>query len=170
MTDDLSKNNQDATDNATGSNSINEPDQAPPPEPIYQFVCHPARKNLMITALTTIFILVCIVIVWFIAEGSLFLTGLSVLILFGALGSFYFPTWYYIYEDHLVIRSLIQTLRKDWSQFRSYYADKNGVLLSPFARPTRLENFRGTYIKCFEHLDKVMEIVKEKIDFEKDDE
>ena len=140
------------------------------PEPLYEYRCHPASQNPTITALTTLFILVCIVIVWFIAEGSLVLTGLAVLILFGSLGSFYFPTRYFFYDDHLIVKTGIQTLRKEWSQFRSYYPDKNGILLSTFGRPTRLENFRGTYIKCFEHKAKVLEIVKSKIDFEKDEE
>ena len=36
---------------------------------------------------------------------------------------------------------------KPWSDFRSFYADRNGVLLSPFARPSRLENFRGVYVR-----------------------
>jgi hypothetical protein len=138
-------------------------------EPILAYVCHPAKRDMRITALTTLFIIVCVVLVWLITY-SIFMTGLAVLILFGSLSGFYFPTRYYFYDDHLIVRTTVQKLRKEWSQFRSYYPDKNGVLLSPFVRPTRLENFRGLYIKFAGNRDRVLEIVKSKIDSGEDDE
>lgn len=132
------------------------------PTPIYQYVCHPARRNRTITVLTTVFLVVCVVLVWLISFSP-FLVGLAVVILFGALAGFYFPTRYVFYDDHLLVKTTIQTLRKDWSLFRSYYPDRNGVLLSPFPRPTRLENFRGTYVRFERNRDRVMEIVGSKI-------
>jgi hypothetical protein len=137
------------------------------PKPILEYVCHPARRDMRITVLATVFIAVCVVLVWLISYSPL-LTGLAVLILFGSLGGFYFPTRYILYDDHVIVKTTIQTLRKEWSQFRSFYPDKNGVLLSPFARPTRLENFRGLYIKFASNRDQVMQIVRSKIDFEVD--
>lgn len=133
--------------------------------PLLEYVCHPARRDMRITVLTTVFIVVCIILVWLISF-SLILTALAVLILFGSLGGFYFPTRYTFYDDHFIVKTSIQTLRKNWSQYRSYYPDKNGVLLSPFARPTRLENFRGQFIKFAGNRDRVMEIVRSKINFE----
>lgn len=133
--------------------------------PLLEYLCHPARRDMRITVLASVFIIVCIVLVWLISY-SLFLTGLGVLILFGSLAGFYFPTRYYFYDDHLIIKTTMQSLRKEWSQYRSYYPDKNGVLLSPFGHPTRLENFRGLYVKFAGNRDRVMEIVKAKIDFE----
>ncbi len=136
-------------------------------KPILEYVCHPAKRDMRVTVLATVFLIVCVVLVWLISFSP-FLTALAVIILFGSLGGFYFPTRYTIYEDHIVVKTMIQTLRKNWSQFRSYYPDKNGVLLSPFARPTRLENFRGLYIKFAGNRDRVMEIVRSKIDFEEE--
>ncbi len=145
--------------------TIHPPDAGgPAPTPIYDYVCHPAKRNKTITVLTTVFLIVCVILVWLISFSP-FMVALSILILFGSLASFYFPTRYYFFEDHLLVKTKIQSLRKDWSLFRSYYPDKNGVLLSPFARPTRLENFRGTYVKFEVNRDRVMEIVKAKIDF-----
>lgn len=136
-------------------------------KPILEYVCHPARRDMRVTVLATVFLIVCVVLVWLISFSP-FLTALAVLILFGSLGGFYFPTRYRFYDDHIEIRTMIQTLRKNWSQFRSYYPDKNGVLLSPFVRPTRLENFRGQYIKFAANRDRVLEIVKSKISFEEE--
>lgn len=133
--------------------------------PLLEYRCHPARRDMRVTVLTTVFVVICIVAVWLISY-SVLLTGLGVLILFGSLSGFYFPTRYYFYDDHLIVKTTTQALRKEWSQYRSYYPDKNGVLLSPFTHPTRLENFRGLYIKFAGNRDKVMNIVKAKIDVE----
>jgi hypothetical protein len=50
-----------------------------------------------------------------------------------------------------------------WTQFRSFYPDPNGVLLSPFAHPSRLENFRGIYLRYHGQADQVLRIVAERI-------
>jgi hypothetical protein len=134
------------------------------PKPIFEYVCHPAKRNRTITILTTIFLIICVILVWLISFSP-FLVGLAIVILFGSLTGFYFPTRYYFYDDHVLIKTTIQALRKDWSLFRSYYPDRNGVLLSPFSHPTRLENFRGTYVKFERNRDRVMEIVRSKIDY-----
>jgi hypothetical protein len=141
----------------------NDNQQTTPALPTLEYVCHPAKRDVRITILTTVFIIICIILVWLITY-SVFMTGLGVLILFGSLAGFYFPTRYYFYDDHIIVKTTVQKLRKEWSQYRSYYPDKNGVLLSPFVRPTRLENFRGLYIKFAGNRDQVMEIVKAKID------
>lgn len=137
---------------------------SPSSAPLYEYVCHPARRNRTITVLTTIFLIVCVILVWLISFSP-FLVALAVVILFGSLAGFYFPTRYYFFEDYLLVKTTIQTVRKEWSLFRSYYPDRNGVLLSPFGHPTRLENFRGTYVKFERNRDRVMEIVRSKIDF-----
>lgn len=152
---------------ATAADSDSGQNTAGGAEPILDYVCHPAKRDMRVTALATVFLIVCVVLVWLISFSP-FLTALAVLILFGSLAGFYFPTRYTFYDDKIVIKTTVQTLRKDWSQYRSYYPDKNGVLLSPFGRPTRLENFRGQYIKFAGNRDRVMEIVRSKIDFEEE--
>lgn len=134
---------------------------------LYEYVCHPAKRNMTITALTTAFLAICVLLVW-LTSYSLLLTTLAVLILFGSMNGFYFPTRYFFYHDHLAVKTTIQTLKKNWNQYRSFYPDKNGVLLSPFGRPRRLENFRGLYIKFAGNRDRVMEIIRSKIDFTED--
>jgi len=136
-------------------------------QPLLEYLCHPARRNTTITALTTVFVIICTILVWLISY-SIILTALAVLILFGSLTGFYFPTRYLFYDDHFIVKTAVQSLRKEWKQYRSFYPDKNGVLLSPFGRPTRLENFRGIYIKFSCNRDRVLDLVRSKIKFEKD--
>lgn len=129
-----------------------------------EWVCHPARKNRRVTALVSIFIAVVVVVVYFATDHSVLFSVLAFLVLTGSLASFYFPTRYKMTEDEIIIKTKMQTLVKKWSQYRTYYVDKNGVLLSPFVRRSRLENFRGIYIKFWYNKEDVVAFVKERIE------
>jgi len=54
-------------------------------------------------------------------------------------------------------------LYRSWGQVKSYYPDKNGVLLSPFARPHWLENFRGLYLQFGRHRREVLDYLESKL-------
>lgn len=61
---------------------------------------------------------------------------------------FFLPTVYEFDEEGVEITSLFFVRHfRPWSDFRSYYADKVGAQLSPFARPSRLAVFRGNFIR-----------------------
>ena len=128
-----------------------------------EWICHPAKKNMKITIFVSIFIAALIVVIYFVTYSPWFCV-LGFLILFGSLSSFYFPTHYRLTEKEIRIKTKTQTLVKKWSQFRTVYPDKNGVLLSPFVRPSRLENFRGLYIKFWYNKDEVVGFVREQIE------
>ena len=73
-------------------------------------------------------------------------TVLAALLLLGSLARYFFPTSYRFSEEGLEITFLGLRRARRWSEFRSYYVGRTGVLLSPFPRPHRLENFRGHYL------------------------
>jgi len=129
-----------------------------------EWVCHPARKNRRVTILVSIFIAVIVVVVYFASDHSVLFSVLAFVVLLGSLASFYFPTRYKMTEDEIIVRTKMQTLVKKWSQYRTYYVDRNGVLLSPFVRRSRLENFRGIYIKFWYNKDEVVSFVKERLE------
>jgi hypothetical protein len=129
---------------------------------ILQWVCHPAKKNIRITVLVTIFLIVLVAIVYYMTY-SVWFALLGAVILFGSLATFYFPTRYILSADKIIIKTNARTQEKTWAQYRSFYPDKNGVLLSPFVRPSRLENFRGVYIKFWYNKDKVVAFVERQI-------
>ena len=82
---------------------------------------------------------------------SIYLAGLSAIFLLGSLYKYFLPFHYHCETDKLIITSCGYKLERPWETFRSFYVDANGVLLSPFARPTRLENFRGVYVRFGTH-------------------
>ena len=131
-------------------------------ETVLTWSTHAVKKNALVSILVVLFLFVIWLIVY-LTTYSLFLTGLSVLIMLGSLSSFFLPTQYELDQNKIKIRFFFTTREKEWRQFRSFYVDKNGVLLSPFEKPSRLENFRGMYIRFNQNKDQVVDFVKSKI-------
>lgn len=94
---------------------------------------------------------------------SPFYALLGLVILGGSLTSFFLPTRYVLYVGGIESRFLGIYRRFTWDQFRSFYPDRHGVLLSPFVAPSRLENFRGVYLRFNGHKDDVLRIVHARI-------
>ena len=88
---------------------------------------------------------------------------LALVIMLGSLAKFYFPTSYKLSGRGLTVKTTTQTLFKEWSIYRSCYPDKKGILLSPFAEPTRLENFRGLYVMFEGNKEQVTAFCRERI-------
>jgi len=107
--------------------------------------CHPVKRRPLFSTTITLFVLLLIALVYNTTQ-SVFFGLLAFVIMFVSLAKFYFPTKYLLDEKGVTVKTTTHTLHKNWSDFRSAYPDKNGVLLSPFAEPSRLENFRGLYI------------------------
>jgi len=94
---------------------------------------------------------------------SIVFGALTGLVMFGSLAKFFLPTTYTFDPENVTVKTLTQTYTRPWSMFRSFYTDKNGVLLSPFIAPSRLENFRGLYMTFDNNRDEVLAIVKEHV-------
>jgi len=136
-----------------------------PESGVLEWTTHPAKKNLKVTAAVSVFLVSLIVIVYYVTYSFWFM-ALGAAILFGSLASFFLPTRFRLTDEEIIVKSTAQKSIKKWAQFRSYYPDKNGVLLSPFIRPTRLENFRGVYIRFSGNPDEVIAFVKKHINKE----
>ena len=95
--------------------------------------------------------------------ASLIWVLFSILILIFSLRQYFLPTCYILYDEQIVCRCLCYQRKVRWEQLKNYFIDKNGVLLSPFQKPTRLENFRGLYLIGANQKPEVMALIKEKI-------
>lgn len=135
---------------------------SPTEGPSLYWVTHPIRKRPLAAVLVTILILTISIFVYLMTYSDIF-TGLSLIVLFGSLAKFYLPTRFKLTDTHVIVKSTTQTIAKRWSDLRSFYTDKNGVLLSPFAEPSRLENFRGLYLIFNDNKDEVVAFIKQYI-------
>jgi hypothetical protein len=123
---------------------------------------HPVKKKISISVLVVLFLFLVWLVVY-VATSSFLLTGLSVVIMLGSMSSFFLPTRYELNQKEVRIHYLLAKREREWSAFKSFYVDKNGVLLSPFPKPSRLENFRGIYLRFDRNKDQVVDFVESKI-------
>ncbi len=124
-----------------------------------EWVNHPAAVSWKRTLIVSIFLLVIFVTVYLTTHSPL-LTVVAVIIMVGSLSSFYIPTRYAMNQDGVEIRSLSGVKTYNWSRFRSCCPDSNGVFLSPFVKPSRLENFRGVYLRFSDNREEVINFVQ----------
>ena len=129
-----------------------------------EWVCHPMRQRPRAAVILTLFLLLLVTGV----HASFldpFLTGLSAVILGVSLAPFYLPTRYGMTEDGISIRTVTGSREKPWDQYRRWQADRHGVLLSPFDRPSRLDRFHGLNLR-FDSMDRerVLDFIRRRFD------
>jgi hypothetical protein len=127
-----------------------------------QWTVHPIKRNWKRSAGVVLFLVILCAAIY-LSLNSVTLLLLSVVILVSSLAPFFFPTTYTLRDDCIIVRSLLRRFSKQWAFFRSYYPDKNGVLLSPFSSPSRLENFRGVYIMFSRNRSEVVNFIRKKM-------
>ncbi|MYA69946.1 hypothetical protein F4Y19_07650 [Candidatus Poribacteria bacterium] len=108
---------------------------------------HPLVENWRNSALLGFFLALLLLIIY-LGFQLIYVAVLSAIFLIGSLYKYFLPFHHQFESDKLIITSCcFYRLERPWEAFRSFFTDANGVLLSPFARPTRLENFRGVYVR-----------------------
>lgn len=116
---------------------------------------HPVKHRPTVAVLVTLLILAMGIIVFYMTMSKAFAV-LALLVLFFSLTKFYLPTHYRLTEKSVTVKTTTQTITKSWSNYRSMYPDKSGLLLSPFPVPSRLESFRGIYLIFAQNRDEVI--------------
>jgi len=144
--------------------------ETPQEKPLYEWVFHPAKANFLVTALVSVFLFLLLVLVYFLTDKSRFITIVSAIVLIGSMRSFYFPTTFQLFENHIRVIYTISSVEKEWKIYRSVSPEKNGIFLSTFGRKTRLENFRGLFLKYgYANRDKILNIVNDRVMVNKDE-
>jgi ABC-type multidrug transport system fused ATPase/permease subunit len=98
--------------------------------------------------------------------SSMFWVILALIFLFISLIPYFVPSYYSLYDDYLVAKVLVYKRKRQYSEFKCFYADKRGVMLSTFSRPRGLDRFRGQslrFSKIQEERDLVLKFFEEKI-------
>ena len=125
--------------------------------------CHPARRSVARTTAVVMFlVLLAMFIAWYTSSPG-FAVVLTV-IMFLSLSAYFFPAWYTLSERGIKVKTLVATYERPWANYRSYWPDKNGVLLSPFPYRSRLENFRGLFVRFESNGKEVIQFVKRFVD------
>ena len=122
---------------------------------------HPATYNRIKSILSLVFIFVFLVFVAIFY--GVFWSILGFIILFFSLHSYYFPTYYEVKGDEVIIKNIFATQKRSLKEFRKVYKGKNGILLSPFKRKTFLNQFRGVFLLLPPARNDIEDFLKERI-------
>ncbi len=87
-------------------------------------------------------------------------TVIALLLVWAQVAGFFLPTRYSLSEKGVVVKGLVTRRERSWSEFRSFTVDREGLLLSPFPRPSRLARFRGVALQFHGNRDEVVSFVK----------
>lgn len=80
-----------------------------------------------------------------------------------SLSSYFIPAWYELDEDGAAVRFLGRTRRMAWREVRRVDVQRAGVFLSPFDAPSRLDSFRGMFLRFAGNADEVVSFVESQV-------
>jgi hypothetical protein len=94
---------------------------------------------------------------WF---GSPIPAVIMAFVFFGALSDFLLPVTYTLTATHASASTLVGKRVMAWKDVRKCYLDDYGVKLSPLRRRSRLEAYRGVYLRFGDRREEVLDAVK----------
>ncbi|MDH7600959.1 MAG: hypothetical protein QHI38_02300 [Armatimonadota bacterium] len=83
-----------------------------------------------------------------------------VLALTGSVAEFVFPVKYRITTTKVVCSTIFKTTEIEWSRVRNCFLDESGIKLSTVCSRSKLEAFRGMYLRFNGNREQVIEAVK----------
>lgn len=123
------------------------------------WTCHPARRQpgraaLVVGVHGALFYLLALY------TSSVPFALVLTAVLFLSLSAYFFPTRYTLSAQGVRVKTLVTSFERPWDTYRSHWPDRNGVLLSPFPGRSRLENFRGLFVRFDGNRDEVVAYVQ----------
>ena len=80
----------------------------------------------------------------------------------GSLGRYFLPTYFALDEDGVTIRMLGRSRTIPWTDVKRISVRSCGMFLSPFPAPSRLDSFRGAFLRFRGNADEVTRFVESK--------
>ena len=129
---------------------------------VLEWSVHPVKENRKTSLAVVLFLLLFWTAIYLVFRELVWVL-LAVVLLGGSLFSFFTVTAYRLDEKGVTIKRPLTKVFREWSRVRSFYPDRKGVLLSPFATPSRLENHRGIYLRFGSNREEVLVYLKEQV-------
>ncbi len=99
------------------------------------------------------------------ALQAIFWGALALLLLFILLGPYFLPCRFEVSERG--VKKFFPLFNRDrpWDVYKRYVPQRDGVFLSPFPAPSRLDSFRGDFLRFSRTTDRerVMELVRKHV-------
>ncbi len=113
----------------------------------YRWTVHPLRQEPARKSVVLALVIVSISVGVACSFDSGGFGFLSFGLLTAAMSRYFLPTRYTVDDSGLSISHLGSRRRLAWSGVRRAVSQSDGLFLSPFSRPHRLDPFRGTFVR-----------------------
>ena len=128
-----------------------------------RWTVHPLRHEPPVkTALLVLIILGVPVLVALAFETPAF-GFLAAVLLTASMSRYFAPTRYALLQEHVLIAHLGARRTTPWGRIRRHAVLPDGVFLSPFVRPHRLDPFRGCFLRYRDNRDEVIAYVEARL-------
>ncbi len=123
-------------------------------KPILRWTSFPFIERKQTSAILVIFILLFSSLIWMFVmipyniPKPFYFIGMA--LFFIEMFPYFTKTDYAFFEDKVVVTYPVTKIEKKYSNFKSFYADKHGIMLSTFKHHSKLDRFRGQSIR-FSH-------------------
>lgn len=114
------------------------------------------QPRKLVVVIAAIIAMTALSYVWF---GSPIPVIVTVLMLVGALSDFLMPTTFVITTKHVLAYTLAGKRMMAWEDVCKCYIDESGVKISPLPRASRLEAYRGVYLRFGDRKEEVIAAV-----------
>ena len=82
------------------------------------------------------------------------------IIMVASASDFLFSVKYEISKDGATCKTLLKMASISWENVKHCYIDEHGIKLSPLEQQSRLEAFRGVYLRFQDNQEQVIDVVK----------
>lgn len=96
-----------------------------------------------------------------IALGRIGYGLLAAVMLAVSLGRYFLPTRFELSASGVSVRFCGQTRQMNWSTVGRVVVQEAGIFISPFAAPSRLDSFRGVFVRFADNADEVITFVRQ---------
>ncbi len=135
----------------------------PPTASELRWTVHPLRDEPPVKTILLILIILGLSILVGIAFNTPAYGFLSAVLLTASMSRYFLPTRYALQENTVLIAHLGTRRTIPWSRIRRHSVLPDGVFLSPFASPHRLDPFRGCFLRLRANRDEVIDYVQTRL-------
>lgn len=128
-------------------------------EPVLTWKVHLLRENPSKVFLIAPVLLASLLICYAVSHSLLYMAVIAFLFV-SALGDYLFTVRYEIHDWGASARTLFSKTLIEWDRVKKYYLDDRGIKLSPLGHQSRLEAYRGVYLRFGDNKEEVIQVVR----------
>jgi len=127
-------------------------------KPLMEWTVHLARRQPVKAAIVVLVIALTLAVGWVWVHPLIAL--LMGLFLLNAVGEFLFPLRFRVTKEGVEVSSFLHDRKLRWEQIRRMEVYPNGVFLSPYPKPSQLDNLRGIWLRWDGEIEGLQRLVK----------